>query len=190
MNQGICNFEQETELSAPPGRQAFALEMEFAQSRTLPLTHLFLASSTIQGRGVFTGERIPAGVSVLQCSGILIRGDEYTSEMSAMQVGPDQYLIADSEDPGLDDYLNHCCEPNLGFLDGSLVLYSLREIPAGEELTFHYSTCMDEQGWEIRCGCRVPSCRGLVESHSELPEYERHRLREIVLAYLRPERAG
>jgi SET domain-containing protein len=102
-----------------------------------------------------------------------------------MQIGRDTYLVEDPHRPSVDDFLNHSCRPNLGFVDGSLMLYALCDIQAGDELTFDYSTSMDEPGWMIRCRCRAPNCRGAVRSYSELPKRDRKRLRSITLAYLR-----
>ncbi len=102
-----------------------------------------------------------------------------------MQVGPDTYLSEDPKSPTIDDFLNHSCRPNLGFENGSLMLYALRDIQLGEELTFDYSTTMNEIGWSIKCRCRAENCRGSVRSYCELPKAEQKRLRRIALAYLR-----
>src|SRR5262249_6805006 len=84
-----------------------------------------------------------------------------------------------------DDFLNHSCEPNLGFVKGSLTLYALRRIEPGEELVFDYSTTMNEPGWLIRCRCRTLSCRRKIRSYCDLQVSEKNRLRRIALAYLR-----
>jgi SET domain-containing protein len=146
-----------------------------------------VARSKINGEGVFTKEFIPAGARVIECRGIIVGPEDITEDMRVMQIGPDVYLAEDVNNPNLDDYLNHCCEPNLGFLEGTLELFALRDIEAGEELFIDYSTCMNEEGWTIRCGCRAPSCRGRVQSHCDLTEKDQRRLKRISLAYLRSE---
>jgi SET domain-containing protein len=102
-----------------------------------------------------------------------------------MQIGPDTYLVEDPDHPSLDDFLNHSCEPNLGFITGSLILYALRNIQAGEELFFDYSTTMNEPDWTIKCCCRTDSCRAWVRSYCDLSKDERRRLKNIALRYLR-----
>jgi hypothetical protein len=134
---------------------------------------------------VFSREFIPAGSPVVECRGLIQHRDEVGDDARAMQTGPDTYLVEDPENPSVDDFLNHSCRPNLGFENGSLMLYALRDIKAGEELSFDYSTTMNEFGWSIKCRCRAENCRGTVQSYCELPKHEQKRLRRIALAYLR-----
>ena len=85
----------------------------------------------------------------------------------------------------LDNYLNHSCEPNLGFVDGTLVHIALRDIEEGEELLWDYSTSMNEPGWSLPCYCGSSQCRGRIQSYCDLPDAWREKLRPIALAYLR-----
>jgi SET domain-containing protein len=151
---------------------------------------LFLAKSVIHGRGVFSREFIRTGDRVLECCGILQHREEVKEGARAMQVGEETYLTEDPENPTLDDFLNHSCEPNLGFVTGSLTLYAIRDIERGEEVVFDYSTTMNERGWAIKCRCRAPMCRVKVQSYCDLPEWERTRLSGFVLAYLRQEQGS
>jgi len=142
--------------------------------------------SGVHGRGIFARTRIPAGSPVLTCGGKLV-GPEAVQDptIRALQVGPDLFLMEDSDDPRLDDFVNHSCEPNLGFAKGDLVLWSLREIHVGEELLIHYSTTMNERGWEIPCDCGTATCKGEVRSYCDLDEPTKAVLRPITLEYLR-----
>lgn len=150
---------------------------------------LFLAPSTVDGAGVFCHKHITAGAAVIECGGLIVRPNDVKWHLAAMQIGPDTYLAEDPDDPRTDDFLNHSCEPNLGFVSGSLMLYALRNIGAGEELFFDYSTTMNEPGWAFRCRCRTGSCRGRVQSYCDLSEPQQKRLRNLVLAYLRETRS-
>lgn len=148
----------------------------------------FVAQSAIHGEGVFCQKDIAAGEAVLECGGLIVRPNDAKWHLRAMQIGPDTYLAEDPDDPRTDDFLNHSCAPNLGFVTGSLMLYALRNIKAGDELFFDYSTTMNEPGWSLRCRCRTGSCRGRVESHCDLAEPEQKRIRKLALAYLRETR--
>jgi len=47
---------------------------------------------------------------------------------------------------GVDDFFNHSCDPNAGLqIDGQKVwLVAIKNITQGEEITWDYSTTMDE----------------------------------------------
>lgn len=65
-------------------------------------------------------------------------------------------------------FINHSCAPNLG-VSNERDFVALREIEAGEELTFDYAITEDEQDWSMECQCGVPSCRRRIGSIHTLP---------------------
>lgn len=146
---------------------------------------LYSESSGIHGLGVFTRRAIPRGAFVIECQGILRHKDEVVEGMRALQIGPETYLAEDPENPRLDDYINHSCDPNVGFIDGTPKLFAIRDIAAGEELFWDYRTSINETGWAVDCTCGAAGCRGRIQSYCDLPGDERARLRAIALAYLR-----
>ena len=148
-------------------------------------TNLYLARSAISGKGVFSTTRVRAGAEVITCRGLVLRGNDVRDDMRAMQIGVDLYLAEDPDNPGIDDFVNHSCAPNVGFLDGSLTLYALRHITEEEEIVFDYSTCMNEAGWSIKCRCRTAACRRVIVAFDQLSRQDRKRLDGIALAYLR-----
>lgn len=120
------------------------------------------------GRGVFVARDFTAGEEILRLRGRLIdfaatlaKGDR---ECDAFQIGPGCYL--DLEPPA--KFLNHSCDPNTGVRD-VLRLVALREIKAGQEIRFDYSTTMDENHWELACLCGSPRCRGIIRDFKWLP---------------------
>ena len=54
-------------------------------------------------------------------------------------------------------FLNHSCEPNVGFA-GNTVLVAMRSIDPGEELTTDYALFDDYDG-EMECRCGTATCR-------------------------------
>ena len=153
--------------------------------RCVSAARLNIASSPIHGRGVFTRVPIAAGAAVMVCSGRIISRMAVREGMHVMQVGPDEYLAGDPSRPSCDDYVNHSCEPNLGFVRGTPTLHALHAIPADAELVFDYSTSMNEPGWMVRCLCCADCCRGYITSYCDLPTVVRRRLAPISLDYLR-----
>jgi hypothetical protein len=136
-----------------------------------------------KGRGVFAVRPIAKGQKILEFQGRVLKTAELTDDLLAMQVGPDEWLCSDGS--LLDDCVNHSCEPNGGFVRGDPVLYALRDIDAGEEIGWDYSTSIGEIGWGLACRCDSPRCRQIVRSWGELSALERERLRGIALNYLR-----
>lgn len=78
-----------------------------------------------------------------------------------LQIGEGKYL--DMDEPYL--FFNHSCNPNAG-IRGTTTLFALKKIKKGEEITFDYSTTIDES-LECRCGSR--KCRGAVADFFHLP---------------------
>jgi SET domain-containing protein len=152
-----------------------------------PLVSLIRQRSATHGEGVYTTCPIPQGTALLTMTGCRLTRDQTSDELRCMQIGPDEYLgEADPADPNaIGDYLNHSCFPNTGFADGSLTLYALRDIAAGEEICWDYSTSMNEPGWSFTCRCGTRACRGTVRGFCALTPQEQASLRPLALAYLR-----
>ena len=147
--------------------------------------HLYMGISPAHGRGVYAKNKILKGTAVIECRGILRHKDEVVEGMRALQIGPETYLAEDPENPRMDDFINHSCEPNVGFVAGTLILYALRDIEIDEELFWDYSTSINEAGWEIPCGCGSESCRGKIQSYCDLQPEAKSKINGYILAYLR-----
>ena len=57
--------------------------------------------------------------------------------------------------------VNHSCEPNVG-MGGNVLLVSMRDIAAGEELTIDYALFLGNPGFAMDCRCGTAACRGVV----------------------------
>ena len=129
------------------------------------------------GRGVFTEEPIPAGAKITSFTGPFLHYAETSPATYALQIGPDLYIGASGN---VDDFVNHSCDPNAGLtIDGTTVeLHAIRDIAAGEEIFFDYSTTLDEDDFTMSCLCGAPSCRRVIRDGKYLP-------RETWVRYLR-----
>ena len=56
------------------------------------------------------------------------------------------------------DYINHSCEPNCGFTD-STTLVAMRDIKAGEAITFDYAMSDTKTIFAFDCWCSTSKCR-------------------------------
>ena len=142
----------------------------------------FIKTSLQHGRGVFAREPIRAGEPIMTFTGPLLTYAEIREDDYHLQVGADLYLGAS----GLaDDFVNHSCDPNAGFRAG-LILVARRDILAEEEITWDYSTAIDETNFPgFVCQCGAKSCRGMVRSFRDLDADTQERLRDWLLPYLR-----
>lgn len=101
----------------------------------------------------------------------------------ALQIDEDLVIGAANADELEDtDFLNHSCEPNAG-IRGQIVLAAMRDIAAGEEITFDYATVLSSakhtvgdhrSSYGFDCRCSTPSCRGRVTDDDwRIPELQR-----------------
>jgi uncharacterized protein len=123
--------------------------------------------SSIAGRGLVAVEPIAAGEVVAIKGGHIVDTDTMRRlperlQCSEVQVAERFHLVAldDDEYEGVMLFINHSCEPNVGFL-GNIVLVAMRDVDAGEELTTDYAL-FDMNDDEMACRCGTASCRGTV----------------------------
>ena len=113
------------------------------------------------GRGVFAERGFARGERILVFRGISVsRSDPmHATEAGAnlLQTSQRRYILP--EPPGL--FVNHSCNPNAGII-GRRRLIAIRDIAAGEEIRFDYSTTMDEDLWTMECKCGEAACRHVV----------------------------
>ncbi len=108
-------------------------------------------------------ETIPAGRTVVDFTGQLLRTSRVTRFHHAMQVCRDRFLEAAPE--ALDNYINHSCSPTCRVDFDEQALVSITTIPAGWELTYDYETTeydLESQGCSFSCKCGSLHCRGRI----------------------------
>jgi uncharacterized protein len=71
---------------------------------------------------------------------------------------------------GVSAFINHSCEPNCEAdeIDGRVLITAIRDIRAGEELSYDYNLYDGELDDESPCFCKATSCRGSMYSVKEL----------------------
>jgi hypothetical protein len=126
--------------------------------------------STNDIKGVFAKESIEAEAIILPLLGtITTRASRFT-----IQLGPNCHLEAPAPaqtdlDPSYSWlFLNHSCDPN-GYIDtADRTLRSLREIAAGEEITFNYLATESRLAAPFRCSCGAANCFGQIRGYDFL----------------------
>ena len=123
--------------------------------------------SSIEGRGAFAAESIPARRKIGE-----IRGERITVKEARKRAKVQQRIMivevsakiaidaSRSNDPLR--FTNHSCRPNavLRINQGRIELYALRQLAAGEEITVSYGETHHEG--TLRCRCGAPNCVGQI----------------------------
>jgi uncharacterized protein len=124
-------------------------------------------ASLIEGRGLVAVQPIAANEIVAIKGGHIVDTPTLAAlpqrlRNSEVQIADGFHLVAleDAEYEAVMLFINHSCEPNVGFA-GNIVLVAMRDISAGEELTTDYALFDDYDG-AIECSCQTPSCRGTI----------------------------
>ena len=112
--------------------------------------------------GVYATESISAGTHTVVFGGFVTQGPKFRQlpeyrQRHSLQIGED-LVLACGQTLNEADFINHSCEPNLGFVS-EIILAAIRLIEPGEELTFDYATCDSLPYDEFECECAAPTCR-------------------------------
>jgi uncharacterized protein len=135
--------------------------------------------STIEGRGLVAVAPITADELVAIKGGHIVDTATLHSlperlRNSDVQIADGFHLVAvdEAEYEGVMLFINHCCEPNVGFA-GNIVLVAMRDVSPGEELTTDYALFDDYDG-SMECQCGAPTCRGTISGRDwQRPELQR-----------------
>lgn len=131
----------------------------------------------VHGNGVFARMCIPAGKRLIEYKGERISWTRalQRAEESGYPLGH-TYFFSVSDGRVIDGasqgnaarFINHSCEPNcepFEHEDGRVFIYTLRDIEAGEELSYYYALIYDGRHTaavkrQFPCHCGAPSCTG------------------------------
>ena len=147
--------------------------------QAVEIAQVLFESSPINGTGGFARSNIPSGTRVIEYV-----GEKITKQESLVRCErSNEYIFAIDDVHDLDGnvdwnparFLNHSCEPNCEaqFAGGRIWIVAIREIRAGEELTFNYSYDLTDYR-EHPCHCGANKCVGYIVAE-ELFEHVRRR---------------
>lgn len=130
---------------------------------------VYISQSAIHGFGLFAGRDYGKGHAVWQMTGRLHSGVVTETCPNFVGIGPDTWINPDSPTVRM----NHSCMPNAAF-HRKRMLYSLRDIVKGEEITIDYSTTEADPDWSMDCHCNVPGCRRKLHAiHISFAEWDK-----------------
>jgi len=144
---------------------------------------IIIKRSTIAGKGVFANKNIANGVSICFLEGELCTLDEIMKKISdgiealSDPLGVDEEMYLDLDE--ISRTYNHSCNPN-SYIKGKSELIAMRDIQAGEEITYDYSTTMSDNRekiekaggklWTHECNCKSKNCRKIIDQFITLPK--------------------
>ncbi|MEJ2587000.1 MAG: SET domain-containing protein-lysine N-methyltransferase [Deltaproteobacteria bacterium] len=124
-------------------------------------------TSDLGGRGVFAVEKIHKDEVVAIKAGHIIHSDDIAGITAsvgdyALQIHDGVYLGPTSKDEieRMTIFINHSCDPNIGFL-GQIVYVAMRDIEPGEELCHDYAMERTDD-YSLKCCCGSGYCRGTI----------------------------
>ena len=148
-----------------------------------PTLAIEIRASPIEGLGAFARTAIPKDARVIEYAGERISKAESLKRCE----GGNEFIFGISETEDLDgnvDYntarfLNHSCVPNCEarFEEERIWIIALRDIAAGEELTFNYSFDLEDYK-KHPCRCGAAECVGFIVA-SEFFELLRRRQEQL-----------
>uniref|UniRef100_A0A803KLM4 [histone H3]-lysine(4) N-methyltransferase n=1 Tax=Xenopus tropicalis TaxID=8364 RepID=A0A803KLM4_XENTR len=174
---GPCE-EEEEEVQLKSTRRATSLDlpmaMRFRHLKKTSKEAVGVYRSAIHGRGLFCKRNIDAGEMVIEYSGIVIRSvltDKREKFYDSKGIGCymfriDDFDVVDATMHGnAARFINHSCEPNcysrVIHVEGQkhIVIFALRSIYRGEELTYDYKFPIEDASNKLPCNCGAKKCR-------------------------------
>lgn len=146
------------------------------------LPGLVIRSSSIHAAGCYTTRAIKKGIRICEYDGPRLSKEEADIRYEGRCV---TYLFACGAKEVIDGFgtamfFNHCCDPNCETEqdeEGRVYICSIRDIAAGEELTYEYNL-HDSDDDAQDCYCGAANCRGTMFSEEEVKRRERKAKRE------------
>ncbi len=139
---------------------------------------LIIRSSSIHAAGCYTMRAIKKGARVCEYDGPRFTKKEADERYQDRDV---TYLFSCAEDKeividgfGTAMFINHSCDPNCEseLRDGRVFVVAIRDIAAGEELTYEYNL-YDSDDDDADCYCGAKKCRGTMLSEEEVKRQAR-----------------
>lgn len=141
------------------------------------MNHWFMVKGGKLGKSAVAAVDIPKGTRIIQYKGKLVSNElaEKISQKHRDMITPigtgtlwlftlnDEYDVDGSRQGNDAQYINHSCEPNceaINYDDEEIWIEAMRDIKAGEELSYDYG--FEEPDERFPCLCGSKNCRGWI----------------------------
>jgi SET domain-containing protein len=133
---------------------------------------LIIRSSSIHAAGCYTTRALKKGMRVCEYDGPRFTKNEADERYKGRFITylfscGDKGMVIDGFGTAM--FINHSCDPNCETedTDGRVFVMAIRDIAAGEELTYEYHL-FDSDDEDADCHCGSARCRGTMFSEAEV----------------------
>jgi uncharacterized protein len=147
----------------------------------VPSSRLVLSKSKIHSLGCYATQSFKKGEFIAEYTGprLTVKAAEalYNNHFKTYLFGLSNGEVIDGV--GTAAFINHSCDPNCESdeVRGRILIHAIRDIAAGEEVTYDYCLYDGEPNDRAECFCRSKNCRGSMYSVEELKRRARNRNR-------------
>ena len=138
---------------------------------------LVLLEIRSKGKSVFATEIFKKGEKITNFDGDLFTGDQLPETESDGISNPSRYMqigknLYQGPSSNLETFTNHSCDPNCGVVINGVkaILVAIKDIFPGEEITWDYSTTIDDDTWFMKCACDADICRKKIGEFKNIPK--------------------
>ncbi|XP_077967604.1 histone-lysine N-methyltransferase 2A-like isoform X2 [Styela clava] len=168
------NVDMQQNSTRRPTSMDLPMAMRFRHLRTSAREAVGVYRSAIHGRGLYCKRDIEAGEMVMEYTGEVIRcflTDHREKMYETKGIGcymfrmDDMYVVDATMMGSGARFINHSCEPScysrIVHIDGKkhIIIFALRKILRGEELTYDYKFPIEADDQKIMCNCGAKTCR-------------------------------
>ena len=172
-------IDRETGAPTPSLRQRMAtLEVEHIYRKLTKTRYVYIGVSDSCDLAIFSAKALTKGHVIVEdddgdyndgwVTEAQVRAMSLSLSVQRFQIDENRYLLPHGS---IDDLINHSCDPNSGIrlTSRGYRLLALRDICAGEELTYDYSTYISNPRERLECRCGSVKCRRDIGPFRELP---------------------
>jgi SET domain-containing protein len=153
------------------------------------MSKVTLKRSSIHNAGIFADENIAEGTRIIEYIGEKItakeaarriatyhekhRNDKSNGAVYTFELNK-KYSIDGNVAYNLARHINHSCDPNAqtDIIRGKIWIIAIKDIKAGEEITYNYGYDFDENYKDHPCRCGAANCVGFIINQEFWPQLQ------------------
>jgi len=147
-------------------------------------SHIEIKQIAGKGKGLIVNRSFEQGHSVLEMGSKIALRPHVKASLNSIQIDDDTYIDVDEQQTW--QYINHSCLPNTRLDLDTLSFITLKDIFAGEEITYHYCTTefdLAAKHEEFNCKCGSFNCLKVIKGFKHLSKTQKEELSSLLIPY-------